>query len=430
MLFQRFSDPAAELGYRRSERVARGPAIRALIVIAVATLVSYMIMNPLHFPRAGVLAYSAAALGFIAILAGFFLASRTEYYLANGWVDVPIFAALFVAMAALTRALADQAPVTGIPPSTMALVQMGILLVFASVAFAATVRLFFLSAAALTALFAAWLLMLDVPPISKVYNLTNFSTFLIFALYFNWEIDRRARSVFAANAELVAERKKTDDLLYNVLPQAVAARLKAGEAVADAFSDVTVIFADIVGFSSLAKRLSPGHLVELLNSFFSAADRCADSHGIEKVKTIGDSYLAVGGGMASERIKVEAAIHFARDLIAEVAALAEKSGIDIRVRVGIHTGPVVGGVIGSSRLAYDYWGDTMNIASRLQGAAPPNGIAVSEATYFQTRAVQAYEPAQTTVLKGIGEARIYVARFDRRKREDEAGRDRIDSPFA
>jgi adenylate cyclase len=198
-------------------------------------------------------------------------------------------------------------------------------------------------------------------------------------------------------------------MLYNVLPQEVVARLKAGTAVADSFSDLTVVFADLVGFSTLSKRLSPGHLVKLLNTFFSAADGCAERHGMEKVKTIGDAYLAVSGGMASQERDSGAAVAFARDLIAEVEAMARETGIDLKVRIGIHTGPVVGGVIGSSRLAYDYWGDTMNVASRLQGIAPANGIAVSEATYYQTRTVMAYE-ATREVLKGIGETDVYVAR--------------------
>ena len=93
-----------------------------------------------------------------------------------------------------------------------------------------------------------------------------------------------------------------------MLPQEVAARLRAGEAVADSFSDLTVVFVDLVGFSALAKRLSPGHLVKLLNTFFSAADRCAERHGLEKVKTIGDAYLAVAGGMASRGADSQAAI--------------------------------------------------------------------------------------------------------------------------
>jgi class 3 adenylate cyclase len=177
------------------------------------------------------------------------------------------------------------------------------------------------------------------------------------------------------------------------------------------------VFVDLAGFSTLAKRLSPGHLVKLLNAFFSAADRCAERHGLEKVKTIGDAYLAVAGGMASGGGDSRAAIAFARDLIAELIGMEKENGLVLQARIGVHTGPAVGGVIGSTRLAYDYWGDTMNVASRLQAVAPLNGIAVSEATYFQTRTVQDFE-LQSVVLKGIGETAAYAARLDARTDEE------------
>ena len=408
-LFRQFGDPAVERAFLRSERAARGPAIRALIVVAVATLLSYIVLNPMHFPRDGVIAYTAAATTLAAGMTGLFFLTRTQFYLERAWIDLPMFVGLAAAMKWLTIVLAGQAAVTGFPPQVMALVQMGILVVFASIGFAGTFRLFLLWSLAVLAIFAAWLVSEDFSPISKVYTLTNFSTFFVFALYFNWDVDRRARSVFEATRALAAEREKTEEMLYNVLPEAVVARLKAGTAVADSFSDLSVVFADLVGFSSLSKRLSPGHLVKLLNAFFSAADDCAGRHGMEKVKTIGDAYLAVCGGMGSAAGDGRAAVAFARALIAEVGRLAAETGIDLRVRVGIHTGPAVGGVIGSTRLAYDYWGDTMNLASRLQGAAPANGIAVSEATYFQARDLADWE-ARRELLKGIGETDIYVAR--------------------
>ena len=407
-VLQRFADAEVERAFLSAERAERGQAIRALIVIAAATLVSYIVINPLHFPREGVVAYTAAAGALIALMAGYFLLSRTAFYLERPWIDLPVFTALGAAMVALTFALAAQAAITGFAPHAMALVQMAILMVFASVGFAGTFRLFLVWAFALLGLFAAWLAVRDMPDIAKVYTLTNFSTFFVFALYFNWDVERRARKVFSANRALEAERARTEELLYNVLPREVAARLRAGEAVADAFSDVTVLFVDLVGFSGIAKRLSPGHLVEILNTFFSAADRCAERHGLEKVKTIGDSYLAVAGGMGSRGAAAQAAIAFARDLIGEIEAIAGDSGVPLQARIGVHTGPVVGGVIGTTRLAYDYWGDTMNIASRLQAAAPPNGVAVSEATYFRTQQELDYAP-QTALLKGIGEAQIYVA---------------------
>lgn len=409
LLLQRFEDPETERAFLRAERAERGQAIRALIVIAIATLISYIILNPMHFPREGVIAYTEAAGALIALMIGFFLLTRTRIYLEKPSLDLPIFILMAAGMKWLALVLAGLSAFTGFPPHVMAMVQMAITMVFASVGFAGTFRLFLIWSFAVLALFAAWLLTRsNVSDIAKVYTLTNFSTFFVFALYFNWDVDRRARKVFAANAALEAERAKTEALLYNVLPREVAARLRAGEAVADSFSDLTAVFVDLAGFSALAKRLSPGHLVKLLNRFFSAADQCAERHGLEKVKTIGDAYLAVAGGMASAGRDGKAAILFARDLIAELEAIAAESGVPLKARIGIHTGPAVGGVIGSTRLAYDYWGDTLNIASRLQGAAPLNGVAVSEATYFQTRTIQVYEAVQV-VLKGIGETQAYSA---------------------
>jgi adenylate cyclase len=418
-ILQRFDDPETERAFLRAERSERGQAIRALILIAAATLLSYVVINPMHFPRTGVIAYTWAASALIAVMAGFWLLTRTRFYLEKPWIDLPVFIAVAGGMKWLALVLAGLAAFTGFPPHVMAMVQMGILMVFASVGFAGTFRLFLIWSFTVLALFTAWLMTrTGIPDISRVYTLTNFSTFFVFAIYFNWDIERRARKVFAANLALEAERAKTEELLYNVLPQEVAARLRAGEAVADSFSDLTAVFVDLAGFSTLAKKLSPGHLVKLLNSFFSAADRCAERHGLEKVKTIGDAYLAVLGGTSSRGPSdSKAAILFARDLVAELVAMEEESGIVIKARIGVHSGPAVGGVIGTTRLAYDYWGDTMNVASRLQAVAPLNGIAVSEATYFQTMAIQTFE-AHKVVLKGIGETAAYAAQLDAREGED------------
>ncbi|MGD9812613.1 MAG: adenylate/guanylate cyclase domain-containing protein [Sphingobium sp.] len=405
----RFADPDTERAFLRTERAVRGRAIRALLLISITTLFSYILLNPMHFPPAGVIAYATAAAVLAALMAGFFLLTRTRLYLEYPAIDLPVLVLLGLGMTWLSYVLAGLSTYTGFPPHIMVMVQMAILVVFASVGFAGTFRLFLASSLALLGLFAAWLMTVPgVSDISRVYTLTNFSTFWIFAAYFNWDIERRARDVFAANLALDAEKAKTEELLYNVLPQEVAARLKAGDAVADAFTDVTVVFVDLVGFSQLAKRLSPGHLVQLLNAYFSAGDRCTERHGLEKVKTIGDAYLAVGGGMASRDVAVHAAIAFARDLVAELEALSTEQGIELKVRIGAHVGPVVGGVIGSRRLAYDYWGDTMNVASRLQGVAPANGIALSEAAFLQLAGALDCDRS-LAILKGIGETEIYVA---------------------
>ena len=228
----------------------------------------------------------------------------------------------------------------------------------------------------------------------------------------NWDIDRRARKTFAATLALQEERAKTEELLHNVLPEDVAQRLREGEVIADSYGDVSVVFVDIVGFSQLAKKLSPGHLVKLLNTVFGLADQCAEDHGVEKVKTIGDAYLAVAGGNSSgDRGAVEA-IAFGKRMIEEVRGFSERSGIDVAIRVGIHTGNVVGGVVGAQRLAYDYWGDTMNIASRIEGVAESNGIAVSESTYFGSVEHVMFTEPELKALKGVGEMKIYRVVLD------------------
>lgn len=406
-LINRFEDPQNERLYVESERSARIPASRALILIGIATFVSYLTLNPMYFPAEGVIAYNIAAGLFIAVLGGFFLLSRTRFYIEKPWIDFLLFSALTVAMVMLIEALADQAAMTGISRFGMTIINMGILVVFAGIGFVATTRLFLIWACGLFLLYLGFLIMAESNIISKVYTLTNFSTFFVFATFVNWDIDRRARNTFAANQALDAEKRKSEELLYNVLPQHVAARLKSGETVADSFSDVSVIFVDIVGFSQLAKTMAASHLVKMLNRFFLIADECATRHGIEKVKTIGDAYLAVSGGTSSTDCDAKAAIRFSAELIAEMEAVAAETGIDVKLRIGIHSGPVVGGVVGSSRLAYDYWGDTMNIASRIEGIAAPNGIAVSTATFHQTSAHEDYHPPETLTLKGIGEIQIY-----------------------
>lgn len=406
-LLARFDDAATERAYVARERIERIPATRFLIALAVVTLISYIGFNPMHFPTEGVLEYNIAAGIFIALLLGFFGLTYTGIYVERGWVDIIIFTLLTVAMILLIEALGNQAEITGISRFGMAVINLGILVVFASVGFVATTRYFFAWALLLLLFYLAFLLHADRTIVNKVYTFTNFTTFFTFACFVNWDIDRRARKTFSAQKALEAEQAKTEEMLYNILPQDVAERLRAGEAVADSFADVSVVFVDIVGFSRLAKVLSPGHLVRMLNTVFQQADDCASRHGVEKVKTIGDAYLAVAGGNSSRQCSACDAIAFGRELIAQVQDYAEKTGVDVQVRVGIHTGPVVGGVVGSQRMVYDYWGDTMNIASRIESVAHPNGIAVSEATYYSAQDKRPFSEPELVTLKGVGDLKVY-----------------------
>jgi len=195
----------------------------------------------------------------------------------------------------------------------------------------------------------------------------------------NWAIDDKARRLFKARNELSIEREKSDDLLEAVLPAPVATRLRGQEEVADDSPEVTIILADIVGFTRISEKLGARGTVEMLNAVFSRADHGCDLFGIEKVKTIGDAYMAVAGALTKPPRPQKAAVDFSVFLINEARRVGEDLGLDIRIRIGVNSGPVLGGVISSKRLSYDYWGDTINVAARLQGLAYEDVITVSEA---------------------------------------------------
>jgi adenylate cyclase len=178
---------------------------------------------------------------------------------------------------------------------------------------------------------------------------------------------------------LQREQAKSEQLLLNILPEPIAERLKqAPGIIADRFDAVTVLFADIVGFTELAAGIAPEVLVGILNEIFSRFDLLAEQHGLEKIKTIGDSYMAVGGLPMPRPDHASAVAALALDMQAAVQML---SGGALSVRIGIHSGPVVAGVIGAKKFSYDLWGDTVNVASRMESHGQAGTIQVSAATY-------------------------------------------------
>jgi class 3 adenylate cyclase len=171
---------------------------------------------------------------------------------------------------------------------------------------------------------------------------------------------------------LLAEEERSERLLLNVLPAPIAERLKQGEGViADAFPEVTVLFADLVDFTRRSQQVSPAQVVATLNELFSAFDRLAQRHGLEKIKTIGDAYMVAGGLPNPRPDHAQAVAEMALAMQEEVAGRADPSGQPLQVRIGIDTGPVEAGVIGTSKFSYDLWGDTVNTASRMESHGSP-----------------------------------------------------------
>ncbi len=209
--------------------------------------------------------------------------------------------------------------------------------------------------------------------------------------------------------ELIAEKQTSERLLLNVLPGPIADRLKTGESlIVDRFDAVSVLFADIVGFTAVASRTSPEELVTMLNELFSSFDRLAEKHGLEKIKTIGDAYMVVAGIPQPVADHAVAITHMAIDMTAAIADYSKRAGMDLKLRVGVHTGSVVAGVIGTKKFIYDLWGDTVNTASRMESTGVPGRIQVSEATYELLRDLFDFEQRGPIEVKGKGQMSVYL----------------------
>jgi adenylate cyclase len=181
--------------------------------------------------------------------------------------------------------------------------------------------------------------------------------------------------------QLQAEREKSEQLLLNVIPAAVCKRMKNGEVnIADSHAEVSVLFADLVGFTTLSSQIDADQVVFLLNEIFSEFDLLAEKHGVEKIKTIGDGYLAAGGVPVARPDHAEAIADLALDMQAEIARINHDYNTSIHIRVGISSGPVVAGVIGRKKFAYDIWGATVNLAHELETEGAPGRIRVSESS--------------------------------------------------
>jgi class 3 adenylate cyclase len=406
----RFGDPGTERLYGLEERSARLPFVRAYAVIVAAVVLAYTLLNPFFFSLLEEARFMKLVVPTLVVLAGYFGSTFWSRYPHHPLVDFLCLLALAILVLGDDFVLYSEFQRLAPGRHSAIIISPLIVTAFAAFALVGHTRWFLAWLAAHAIVYGGAVLLFETTLAGRLYGAVSYLSGAAAMLFLHWALDRAHRASFMLRDALEGERAKTEELLYNVLPPTVAKRLKDGEIVADSFSDVSVIFIDVIGFSALAKTISPGHLIDLLNAFFSLADRCAARCGVEKVKTIGDAYLAISGGNAPARNSAEAAVAFANAVIDGLPEVNAACGIEIELRIGIHSGPVVGGVIGATRMAYDYWGETMNIASRIESVAGVNGIVVSEATYRRTRGSSRYEPRDTVLLKGIGDLPVYRVR--------------------
>jgi class 3 adenylate cyclase/putative methionine-R-sulfoxide reductase with GAF domain len=215
------------------------------------------------------------------------------------------------------------------------------------------------------------------------------------------KIGERTRALSAAMA-------RAEGLLLNTLPAPIARRLQAGEQrIAEHFDHVTVLFADLVGFTPMSAGSAPEAIVALLSAVFTEFDTLCDRFGLEKIKTIGDAYMAVGGLPTPRPDHAEAMADMAVAMLGAVSRVNAALGTSLAVRIGMHSGPVVAGIISTRKFAYDLWGDTVNTASRMESHGLSGKVHVHESTYLALRGTHAFEPRGKIDVKGLGSMTTY-----------------------
>jgi class 3 adenylate cyclase len=223
------------------------------------------------------------------------------------------------------------------------------------------------------------------------------------------DMDRILFARLQEEKELVEiEKEKSEHLLLNILPGTIAGRLKAGEkTIANGHQIVSVLFADLCGFTKLSRKTSPADLVSMLNEIFTTFDDIVKNHGVEKIKTIGDCYMLVGGLPNPRDDHAQAVADTALEMVQALERINKNRDIDLAMRIGIHSGPVVAGVIGKIKFTYDIWGDTVNVASRMESSGLPGKIHISEQTMAELNSQFNLEERGMVECKGLGQVKTF-----------------------
>jgi class 3 adenylate cyclase len=223
----------------------------------------------------------------------------------------------------------------------------------------------------------------------------------------NWELWRYERRDYMLIEQIGRERERSEQLLLNVLPGPVADRLKSGEDnIADAYPEATVLFADIVNFTEL--NVPADELVRFLNRIFTAFDALADKYELEKIKTIGDAYMVVASVPTPRKDHAEATARLGLEMLDTLHGLRKELGFPLEIRIGIHTGPLVAGVIGKRKFSFDIWGDTVNTASRMESHGVPGQVQISEAMYQKVAHLFDCKDRGFIHVKGKGTMHTYL----------------------
>lgn len=347
-----------------------------------------------------------ASAGWVAVITGVAYAGSTTYYFASGRAELAVKVILWASVA---NNIVNHIVMGGFAWSGMAL-GWGVLVTTAAALFlgrrsTTLIGATYLAAAILLAFFEVPLRETRVAPSPEVSMLFAVNMFVVSLVLL-------VPMTTLLIEQIAREQARANSLLLNVLPEAVAVRLKESPGViADEFDECTVLFADIVGFTKHSSEVPPDRLVNELNHVFSRFDDLVRDQGAEKIKTIGDGYMAVAGAPIPSSGHVDRICSLALAMEAEMPDINRALDTNFELRIGINTGSVVAGVIGASRFAYDLWGDTVNVASRMESQGEPGRIQVTRAVVEGARDSYRFEPAGTLDVRGRGEMEVFTLAY-------------------
>lgn len=405
----RFRDPELEAAFRSGYPRMHLQQVRVALILAAALIIgdvlADMIYDPATAAQGAVIRLGVVLPGQMGLLVlTFFGPFQRVWQIWISLLTVAMSGALFWALA-----LIDRAGGAGLS-SWVGILNFTFVVMFAFVLLGLEIRYALPASAAVFVLFLAMLQSQGAfDGAELVYFGYHVLTVLLLAAFIGYWREIFVRRDYYRQHALERERQRSDELLYAVMPERIAGRIKNGEfPIADAYGEATVLFADLSGSTALARRLGPQQLVDYLNTLFSSFDRISTQFGLEKIKTIGDAYMAVSGAPKPNPGHAEAALRAAIAMRRAVRQLASETGFPVDVRIGLHTGALIGGVIGLDRYQFDFWGDTVNTAARIEASCTPGEIQVSETTYWQLHRQFELTPAGRKDLPGIGLSEIFV----------------------
>jgi adenylate cyclase len=399
-----FADPKIERQYRDARLENRLTTLKVTITAGVFISMVFAALDLLTLHDASLPLFYVHIIGTVTLLVFLAAASLRK---PNRWIELLCFGAMITQIVLLTTMLALSSSVS---MSYYQPTELWIALGVASfvVCGGSFVDGLVLALCTVCAFFASVTLLHPEAPLVLGFHFAWLSTTLGLVAIGTFVLDRMQHLAWWQARELLIAEEKIRSLLHNVLPPSIAARKLAGESViSDRFSEASVLFADLVDFTPLSAQLESTQVVNMLNDLFSRFDRIVARHGLEKIKTIGDCYMAVGGIPHTIPEHLNRMAEAALQMLDEATQVRAPDGTKLAIRIGMHTGPVCAGVIGESKFIFDVWGDTVNVASRMESHGAAGRIQVTEAVHTALLDKYHFAGPMTINVKGKGPSQTW-----------------------